>query len=169
MVRPMSNSAATAVSARSLDEAGRGFGFARAPRHLTEIGEIVATATVALRRAATDPTLPLEEVARWCAEVGGVDPHLERAALVQALALVSIDALIADLSVTLRTRLLAAGPLLPSLVARGGVPRVLASLGLDDLDPSPGALLRPVPPRIARFYWQRLRAYVSWSAACGWA
>lgn len=169
MVRTMSNSAAPAVSSRSLDEGGRGFGFARAPRHLTEIAEIVAAATNALGRAGADRALPLEEVARWCAEVGGVDPHLERAALIQAFALVSVDALIADLAVTLRTRLLAAGPLLPSLVARGGVPRVLASLGLDDLDPPPDALLRPVPPRIARFYWQRLRAYVSWSAACGWA
>ena len=133
-----------------------------------DISEIVATATTILRDAAAPKPL-LEDVARWCAEVGGVDPHLERAALLHALALVSVDAVIADVAATLRHRLIAAGPLLPDLIRRGGVPRVLASLGLDDVDPVPGALRRPLTPRVARFYWQRLRAYVSWSASCAWS
>jgi hypothetical protein len=132
------------------------------------VTQIVATAEAALREAATAPTPALEEVARWCAEVGGVDPHLERAALVHARALVSVDALVADVTETLRSRLVAAGPMLPDLVARGGVARVLATLGLDDVDPAPEAMSRPVPPRVARLYWQRLRGYVAWSASCAW-
>jgi hypothetical protein len=58
--------------------------------------------------------------------------------------------------------------MLPALVARGGVARVLASVGLDDVEPSPDAMSRTLSPRIARFYWQRLRGYVSWSASCAW-
>ena len=144
---------------------------ATAARHVRppdDVSEIVATATAMLRDVAGPKPL-LEDVARWCAEVGGVDPHLERAALLHALALVSVDAVIADVAATLRARLISAGPLLPELIARGGVPRVLASLGLDDVDPVPGALRRPLTPRVARFYWQRLRAYVSWSASCAWS
>jgi hypothetical protein len=141
----------------------------RPVRPADEIAEIVATATTALREAASPRTLVLEDIARWCAEVGGVDPHLERAALVHALALISVDAVIADVAATLRARLIAAGPLLPELIARGGIPRVLTSLGLDDVDPQPGALRRELSPRIARFYWQRLRAYLSWSASCAWS
>ena len=133
-----------------------------------DISEIVATATTMLRDAVAPKPL-LADVTRWCAEVGGVDPHLERAALLHALVLVSVDAVIADVAATLRARLISAGPALPELIARGGVPRVLASLGLDDVDPVPGALRRPLTPRIARFYWQRLRAYLSWSASCAWS
>jgi hypothetical protein len=132
------------------------------------VTQIVATATAALRDAASAESLDLEDVARWCAEVGGVDPLLERAALAQAFALVSVDALVADVAATLRARLVAAGPMLPALVARGGVARVLASVGLDDVEPGPDALSKAMPPRIARFYWQRLRGYVSWSASCAW-
>jgi len=133
------------------------------------VGEIIAAAVIALREAAQPDTLELEDVARWCAEVGGVDPRIERAALMQALAIVHVEALVADVAATLRARLLAAGPYLPALVARGGVPRVLATLGLDDVDPIPGGLSRAMPPRIARLYWQRLRAYVAWSASCAWS
>ncbi len=132
------------------------------------VATIVAAATAAVREAATARLPDLEEVARFCAEVGGVDPHLERAALLHARRLIAIDALVADVAATLRARLVAAGPALPALIARGGVPRVLANLGLDDVDPAPGSMTRAVPPRIARFYWQRLRAYVSWSASCAW-
>jgi hypothetical protein len=136
-----------------------------APR-VDEIAEIVATATVALRDAATvDVTFPLEDVARWCAEVGGVDPRLERAALLHGLALISMEAVIEDVAASLRARLIAAGPLLPALVACNGVPWVLASLGLDEVEPPPDAVARPVPRRIARFYWRRLRAYFAWSAS----
>jgi hypothetical protein len=141
---------------------------ARSTRIPDDVSRIVTTATEVLRESASSTPL-LEDVARWCVEVGGVDPHLERAALLHALALVSVDVVIADVAATLRVRLLAAGPLLPELIARGGVPRLLASLGLDDVDPAPGALRRPMSPRVARFYWQRLRAYVSWSASCAWS
>ncbi len=137
------------------------------PRVRTEdIAEIVAAATRALHDSSTvDVSFPLEDVARWCAEVGGVDPRLERAALLHGLALVSMEAVIADVAASLRARLIAAGPLLPALVACNGVPWVLASLGLDEVDPPPAALSRPMPPRIARFYWRRMRAYVAWSAS----
>ncbi len=138
-------------------------------RVVAEIGAILAAATAELRAAARDRTLALEDVARWCAEVGGVDPCLERAALAHAFALIDVDALIADITATLRVRLVAAGPLLPSLVGRGGVPRVLTSIGLDDVDPPATALRRQVSPRIARFYWQRLRSFVAWSASCAWS
>jgi hypothetical protein len=138
-------------------------------RRSTDVGDIVATATVALHEIATaEPALHLDDVARWCAAYGGVDPRLERAALTHALELVNIDVLIADLVVSLRGRLIAAGELLPALVECGGVPLVLAAVGLDDVDPPAEALSRAVPPRIARFYWQRLRAFVSWSASCAW-
>lgn len=131
-----------------------------------EIAEIVAGATLALRdRDTVDLTFPLEDVARWCAEAGGVDPRLERAALLHGLALISIEAVIDDVAASLRERLIAAGPLLPALIACNGVPWVLASLGLDEVEPPPDAVARPVPPRIARFYWRRLRAYVAWSAS----
>jgi hypothetical protein len=143
--------------------------FARPPVPVPDLAAIVATATTALREAARLDALHLEDVARWCAEVGGVDPQLERAALIQALALVHAEVLVADVAATLQARLVAAGPLLPVLVARGGVARVLTSLGLDDVEPAPRALRRAVPPRVARFYWQRLRAFVSWSASCAWS
>ncbi|MCA9674078.1 MAG: hypothetical protein H6709_17965 [Kofleriaceae bacterium] len=133
------------------------------------MSDIVAAASIALRDAARHDGLALEDVARFCAEVGGVDPRLEQAALRHAVCLCDVDALITDLIASLRARLIAAGPLLPTLVARGGVPRVLASLGVEDVEPVAGALTRPVPPRIARFYWQRLRAYLAWSAACAWS
>lgn len=136
-------------------------------RRLDDVTDIVEVATRALRAAAADP-MSLEDVARFCAEVGGVDPRLERAALLHAATLISREALVADLAAAMRARLLAAGPLLPTLVARGGLPRVLASLGLEDVDPPEAALSRTLQPRIARFYWQRLRAYVAWSAACAW-
>jgi hypothetical protein len=133
------------------------------------IADIVATAMIALREAAViEDDFPLEEVARWCAEVGGVDPRLERAALLHGLALISMDAVVADVAASLRGRLVAAGPLLPALVACNGVPWVLASLGLDEVDPPPEAVNRPVPPRIARFYWRRMRAYIAWSASTAW-
>src|SRR5687767_11286287 len=132
------------------------------------LAEIVDTATTALREAAMSETPPIEDVARWCAEFGGVDPHLERAALVHARRVVSVEAVVADVAATLRQRLAAAGPFLPALVERGGVARVLASLGLDDVEPGPDAMSRPVPPRVARFYWQRLRGFVSWQVSCAW-
>jgi hypothetical protein len=134
---------------------------------MVAIAEIVDSATAALREAAADD-LAIDDVARWCAETGGVDPRLERAALVHARRLVRIEALIADVAATLRARLAAAGPLLPELIASGGVPRVLASVGFDDVEPAPHALARHVPPKVARFYWQRLRGFVSWTASCGW-
>jgi hypothetical protein len=79
------------------------------------------------------------------------------------MALISMDAVVADVAASLRARLIAAGPLLPALVACNGVPWVLASLGLDEAEPPPEAVNRPVPPRIARFYWRRMRAYIAWS------
>jgi hypothetical protein len=127
----------------------------------------VATAT-RLVGEASRARMGLEEVARWCAEVGGVDPRLELAALRHATAVIALDLLAADVVASLRSRLLAAGELLPALVARGGISRVLATLGLDDVDPPAGAFARALAPRIARFYWQRLRAYLAWSAACSW-
>jgi hypothetical protein len=132
-----------------------------------DLAEILATARAVIADALRPPLL-LEDVARWCAEVGGVDPRLELAALRHARSIVALDALGADILASLRGRLLAAGDLLPTLVARGGVPRVLATLGLDDVDPPEHAILKLVPPRIARFYWQRLRAYTAWSASCSW-
>jgi hypothetical protein len=137
------------------------------PRLQVDLAEIVVTARAVIADAVRAPML-LEDVARWCAEVGGVDPRLELAALRHARSLVALDALGADVLAALRARLCAAGDLLPTLVERGGVPRVLATLGLDDVDPPESAVLRLVPPRIARFYWQRLRAYLAWSAACAW-
>ena len=137
-----------------------------APPRPADIAEIVAAATLALRDTSTvDTTFPLEDVARWCAEVGGVDPRLERAALLHGLALISMEAVIDDVVESLRERLVAAGPLLPALIACNGVPWVLASLGLDEVEPPPEAMARPVPRRIARFYWRRMRAYLAWSAS----
>src|SRR5688572_18812335 len=46
----------------------------RAP---VDLGEILATASAAIADATQPRGLSLEEVARWCAEVGGVDPRLE--------------------------------------------------------------------------------------------
>jgi hypothetical protein len=137
----------------------------RAP---VDLGEILATASAAIADAAQPRGVALEEVARWCAEMGGVDPRLELAALRHALDVVAIERLRADVLASLRARLIAAGDLLPVLVARGGVPRVLATLGLDDVEPPADGLTRLMPPRIGRFYWQRLRAFVAWSAACAW-
>jgi hypothetical protein len=171
----MSPPAAHAVSspraAGLADEARRAVSVSvpSARRAPGDVGALVAQAHAALRAVAHGPTLPLEDVARWCAEVGGVDPCLERAALAHALDVVSVDAAVEDIVATLRARLVAAGPLLPSLVGRGGMPRVLASIGLDDVDPPAAAVRRAVSPRIARFYWQRLRSYVAWSASCAWS
>jgi hypothetical protein len=137
-------------------------------RLVDELAEIIATATQIVGAAARARSLPLDDVARWCAEVGGVDPRLELAALRHAREVIAIDALIDDIVGALRGRLLAAGELLPVMVARGGVPRVLATLGLDDVEPPVDAIGKLMPPRIARFYWQRLRAYVAWSASCNW-
>lgn len=141
---------------------------ARPRRGAIEIGALLGTASTLIREAAHRQGLGLEDVAGWCAEVGGVDPRLEFAALRHARRVVATDALIADLIAHVRARLMAAGELLPALVARGGVPRVIAMLGLDDVDPPPDAITAAMPPRIARFYWQRLRAFVAWSAACAW-
>lgn len=138
----------------------------RAP---VDLAQILATAAAAIADAAQPRGVSLEEVARWCAEVGGVDPRLELAALRHAHEIVVLETLRAEVLASLRARLLAAGELLPVLVARGGVPRVLATLGLDDVEPPPDGLTRLMPPRIARFYWQRLRAYVAWSASCAWS
>ena len=133
-----------------------------------DLGEILATAAAALADAVQPRAVTLEEVARWCAEVGGVDPRLELAAIRHALEVVALERLRADVLASLRARLVAAGELLPILVARGGVPRVLATLGLDDVEPPADGLTRLMPPRIGRFYWQRLRAYVAWCASCAW-
>jgi hypothetical protein len=138
------------------------------PRPRVDLSEIVTTAGALVVEAVRTPIVSLEEVARWCAEVGGVDPRLELAALRHATGVIALDLLAADVVASLRGRLLAAGELLPGLVSRGGIPRVLATLGLDDVDPPAGAILRPLAPRIARFYWQRLRAFTAWSAACAW-
>jgi len=138
------------------------------PRRPLEVGAIVATAAALIRDEAHLGSLALEDVAGWCAEVGGVDPRLEHAALRHARRVIVIDLLVADLIANVRARLTAAGELLPALIARGGVPRVIAMLGLDDVDPPDGAITASLPPRIARFYWQRLRAYVAWSAAVRW-
>jgi hypothetical protein len=140
----------------------------RRRRALGELSAIVETATAVVGDAARARSLPFEDVARWCAEVGGVDPRLELAALRHARDIVDRDALVDDVVAALRGRLVHAGELLPTLVARGGVPRVLATLGLDDVEPPADAITRLMPPRIARFYWQRLRAYVAWTASCRW-
>jgi hypothetical protein len=136
-------------------------------RRPSEVADILATVTMALHDVVTaESMLAPDDVARWCAAFGGVDPRLERAALVHAMGLVSIDVLIADIVACLRGRLTAAGSLLPALIECGGVPLVLATLGIEDAEPPAEALCRTVPARVARFYWQRLRAYVSWSASC---
>src|SRR5687768_7605663 len=101
------------------------------PRARADLSEIVATASALVIEAVRTPIVSLEEVARWCAEVGGVDPRLELAALRHATGVIALDLLAADVIASLRARLLAAGELLPGLVARGGIPRVLATLGLD--------------------------------------
>jgi hypothetical protein len=138
----------------------------RPRRAHVDLTEIYAAVTAAVAEATRPRGLGLEEVAHWCAEVGGVDPRLELAALRHALEIIALDALRADVMASLRARMAAAGDLLPVLIARGGVPRVLATLGLDDVEPPEGAITVLLPPRIARFYWQRLRAYVAWCAAC---
>lgn len=143
----------------------RPLSLARRHRAQADLAAIVAAVSAAVADATRARTIALEDVARWCAEVGGVDPRLELAALRHALEIVVLDAICADVVASLRARLVAAGDLLPTLVARGGVPRVLTTLGLDDVEPPEGAITRLMPPRIARFYWQRLRAYVAWSAA----
>lgn len=132
------------------------------------ISELIATAAIAIREAAAPDTANLDDVALWCAEFGAVDPRLQVAALRQAFDVVGKDALIADLIASLRVRLLVAGPYLATLSARGDLPRLLVALGLDDAAPPDGALSRHLPPRIARFYWQRLRAFVAWTAARAW-
>jgi hypothetical protein len=139
--------------------------YPRRPR--VDLADITATAAALVGEAAR-ARIALDVVARWCAEVGGVDPRLELAALRHATEVIAIDLLAADVVLALRLRLAAAGELFPTLVAHGGIPRVLATLGLDDVDPPDGALHRALAPRIARFYWQRLRAFVAWRAACRW-
>jgi hypothetical protein len=138
---------------------------ARAP---VDLIEVLATAATLVAEAAAARVYPLEDVARWCAEIGGVDPRLEQAALYHARSIVRGDVLIDEVLVSLRARLGVAGELFPVLVARGGVPRVLATLGLDDVDPPDRGLVRALPVKVARFYWQRMRGYVTWSAACAW-
>ncbi len=132
------------------------------------ISELLVTAAAAIREAATPSTANLDDVALWCAEFGGVDPRLQLAALRQAFEVVTREALVADLIASLRTRMLVAGPHLAIIAARGDLPRLLVALGLDDTLPPDGALIRALPPRIARFYWQRLRAFVTWTAARAW-
>jgi hypothetical protein len=138
-----------------------------APRPL-RISELIATAAIAIREASAPHTANLDDVALWCAEFGAVDPRLQLAALRQAFEVVGREALVADLIASLRARLLVAGPYLATLAARGDLPRLLVALGLDDALPPDGALSRHLPPRIARFYWQRLRAFVAWTAARAW-
>ena len=133
------------------------------------IADLLATAAIAIRDAAAPDAATLDDVALWCAELGALDPRLQLAALRQAHEVVVRDALIADLIAGLRVRLLLAGPHLVTIAARGDLPRLLVALGLDDVSPPDAALARPLPARIARFYWQRLRAYVAWTAARAWA
>ena len=142
--------------------------FAYAPPR-PRVSELIATAADAIREAASTDASSLEEVALWCAEFGAVDPRLQLAALRQAQGVIARDALIADLVAGLRVRLMVAGPHLAVIMARGDLPRLLVALGLDDVSPPPEALLRTLPPRVARFYWQRLRAFVAWTAARAWA
>ncbi|HTJ46502.1 MAG TPA: hypothetical protein VL463_30560 [Kofleriaceae bacterium] len=130
--------------------------------------ELIASAAIAIRAAAAPHAASFEDVALWCAEFGAVDPRLQVAALRQAYEVVVREALIADLIASLRARLLVAGPYLAVLSSRGDLPRLLVALGLDDAAPPDGALARALPPRIARFYWQRLRAFVAWTAARNW-
>ncbi|HTJ42247.1 MAG TPA: hypothetical protein VL463_09155 [Kofleriaceae bacterium] len=133
------------------------------------MSQLVAAATMALRDAAAHrDLLAYQDVAKWCAVVGGVDARLERAALTHAIELVDPDILITDLAQAMRARLCAAGPLLPQVIASGGLPYLLVLVGLDDVEPPAGAIRRPLPPRVARFYWQRLRAFVAWSASTSW-
>ena len=133
------------------------------------IADLLATAAIAIREASAPAAANLEDVALWCAELGALDPRLQLAALRQAYEIVERDALVADLIAALRVRLLLAGPHLPTIAARGDLPRLLVALGLDDVVPPDTALARRLPARVARFYWQRLRAYVTWSAARAWA
>ena len=137
-----------------------------APR--PRISELIASASDAIRDAASSDAASLDEVALWCAEFGAVDPRLQLAALRQAQGVIARDALIADLIAGLRVRLLVAAPHLPTIAARGDLPRLLVALGLDDVSPPPEAMVRALPPRVARFYWQRLRAFVAWTAARAW-
>ena len=138
-----------------------------APR--PRIADLIATASDAIRDAASSDAARLEEVALWCAEFGAIDPRLQLAALRQAQGVIARDALIADLIAGLRVRLMVAAPHLAVIAARGDLPRLLVALGLDDVTPPPEALVRTLPPRVARFYWQRLRAFVAWTAARAWA
>ena len=142
--------------------------FAYAPPR-PRISELIANASDAIRDAASTGAESLEEVALWCAEFGAVDPRLQLAALRQAQGVIEREALVADLVAGLRMRMLVAGPHLAVIMARGDLPRLLVALGLDDVTPPPEAMMRTLPPRIARFYWQRLRAFVAWTAARNWS
>ena len=130
--------------------------------------ELVLSATIAIRQAAQVHTLSLDTITHWCAERGGPDPRLEQAALRHGFAVVELGRVVDDITDALRARLAAAAPLVSALLASGELPRLLAAIGHDDVMPPPDALLRTLPPRIARFYWQRVRAYVAWAAARSW-
>jgi hypothetical protein len=132
------------------------------------ISELLVSAAVAVREAATPRAAAFEDVAMWSAEFGGVDPRLQLAALRQAFAVIDRDVLVTEVIASLRVRMQVAGAHLVTIAARGDLPRLLVALGLDDVPPPEGALRHRLPPRIARFYWQRLRAYVTWIAARNW-
>ncbi len=137
---------------------------APAPR----ISALLVSAADAVRGAATVRAANLDDIARWCAAFDGGDPRLQHAALRQAIEVIAADALVADLLAALRVRLQVAGAHLATIAARGELPRLLVEIGLDDAAPPEGALARRLPPRIARFYWRRWRAYVAWIAARDW-
>jgi hypothetical protein len=158
----------TATATARIDEPACGPAPSRRGGAVPRVPEILATAASLVHDAARPSAAGLEEVGLWCAEFGGVDPRLQHAALRQAFEVVVTDVLVADVLIALRARLAFAGPRLPTLAARGDIPRVLTALGLDDAPPPEGALTRTLPPRVARFYWTRLRAFVTWSAARDW-
>lgn len=146
-----------AARARSVDAAP-----ALGPR----ISQRLGSAAEAVRAAATAPDL--DDVARWCAAFDGGDPRLQLAALREARDVIIVDALVTDVIAALRARLQVAGPHLATIAARGDLPRLLIEVGLDDATPPDHALVRRLPPRLARHYWRRWRAYVAWIAARNW-
>jgi len=136
----------------------------RSPR----VSELLVGAAAAVREAAAPDAANLDDIALWCAELGAIDARLQLAALRQAYEVIARDRLIEDLLAALRLRMQIAGPYLATLRERGELPRLLVAVGLDDVSPPDGAVRRPLPPRVARFYWQRLRAFVAWTAARSW-
>jgi hypothetical protein len=140
------------------------------PRPVTTTArvELVLSAAIAIRQAAQPHALAFDTITHWCAERGGPDPRLEQAALRHGFAVVDLARVVDDVTDALRARLAAAAPLLGALAAAGELPRLLAAIGHDDVQPPADALVRALPPRIARFYWQRVRAYVAWAAARNW-